>query len=377
MTSLTLSGPTLLPDREIRDMTVAVRDGHIVALRPGLDSSADLQTDGVIAPGFIDLQLNGAYGCDFTVDPTTIPHVAARLPQTGVTGFVPTCISSPIEAYSGWLEAADEAARAAQGAQALGFHLEGVYFSTHKMGAHNPEYMRPVDVDEILTRYAAGPSVRIVTLAPELPGALDAIRALKARGVIVSMGHSNATFDEAQAAIDAGIGWGTHLFNAMRDFKQREPGIAAALLLSDVPVGMIVDGIHLHPAIVRMAWRLKGAKGITLVTDAMAAMGMPPGVFNLGGYSVIVDEHAARLENGTLAGSILTMDGAVRALIEQSGCTIAEALIMASRTPADLLGLAHKGRIAQGADADIVLLDPALHVEATLVRGEVVSTHAS
>lgn len=377
MASLTLSGPTLLPDGAIRASTVAVRDGQIAEVRPGLDPAADLLTAGVIAPGFIDLQINGGYGCDFTVDPATIPHVAARLPQTGVTGFVPTCITSPIEAYTGWLEAADEAARVRQGAEALGFHLEGVYFSTLKMGAHNPAWMRPVDVDEILTRYAASPSVRIVTLAPELPGALDAIRALKARGVLVSMGHSNATFDEAQAAIDAGVGWGTHVFNAMRDLKHREPGIPGALLLSDVPVGMIVDGVHLHPAIVKMAYRLKGAPGITLVTDAMAAMGMPPGAYNLGGYSVIVDEHAARLENGTLAGSILTMDGAVRALIAQSGCTLAEALAMASRTPADLLSLAHKGRIAQGADADIVLLDPSLHVEATLVRGEVAFTHAN
>ena len=374
MASLTVSGPTLSADGVIRPMTITVRDGRIADLRTGLDPAAALTTEGVIAPGFIDLQLNGGYGCDFTIDPATIAHVSARLPETGVTGFVPTCITSPIESYAGWLEGAGEASHAARGAQALGFHLEGVYFSHQKMGAHNPAYMRAVDVDEILTRYAASPSVRIVTLAAELPGALDAIRALKARGVIVSMGHSNATFAEAQAAIDAGIGWGTHLFNAMRDLKHREPGIAAALLLSDVPVGMIVDSVHLHPAIVQMAYRLKGAAGITLVTDAMAAMGMPQGVFNLGGYSVIVDAEGAHLENGTIAGSVLTMDGAVRALLAQSGCTLAEALTMASRTPADLLGLAHKGRIAQGADADLVLLDANVHVQATLVRGEVVYT---
>ncbi len=372
MTTRTLSGPTLLDDGHIHPMTVTVRDGVIAELRPGLDASADLMTEGVIAPGFIDLQINGGYGCDFTVDPTTIAHVAARLPQSGVTGFIPTCITSPIESYSGWLELAAESARVNSGAQALGFHLEGVYFSHQKMGAHNPAHMRPVDVDEILTRYAASPLVRIVTLAPELPGALDAIRALRARGVIVSMGHSNATFAEAQAAIEAGANWGTHLFNAMHDLKHREPGIAAALLLSDVPVGLIVDSVHLHPAVVQMVYRLKGATGITLVTDAMGAMGMPAGTFNLGGYSVIVDEKGAHLPNGTIAGSVLTMDGAVRALIAQSGCSLAEALTMASRTPAELLGMAHKGRIALGADADIVLLDAAVHVQATLVRGEVV-----
>ncbi len=371
MQSFTLSGPTLLSDGVISNSTVVVRDDVISDVRPGLDPAADFTCHGVIAPGFIDLQLNGGYGCDFTVDPSTIVHVAARLPATGVTGFVPTCITSPIDSYTGWLEAAEEAASQRLGAESLGFHLEGVYFSPNKTGAHNPAYMRPVDVEEILTRYAARPSVRIVTLAPELPGALDAIRALNARGIIASIGHSNATFAEAQAGIDAGAGWGTHLFNAMRDLKHREPGVAAALLLSELPVGLIVDGVHLHPAIVQMVYRLKGATGITLVTDAMAAMGMPPGVFNLGGYATIVDEKGAHLENGTIAGSILTMDGAVRALIEQSGCSLAEALIMASRTPADLLGLQRKGRIAVGADADIVLLDPSCHVQATLARGAV------
>lgn len=371
MQSLTLSGPTLLPDGAISDRTIVVRDGVIAALRPGLDPAAALTCSGVIAPGLIDLQLNGGYGCDFTVDPATIALVAARLPETGVTAFVPTCITAPIDSYVGWLEDAEEAASRRLGAEVLGFHLEGVYFSPHKTGAHNPAYMRPVDVDEILTRYAARPSVRIVTLAPELPGALEAIRALKARGVIVSMGHSNATFAEAQAGIGAGAAWGTHLFNAMRDLKHREPGIAAALLLSDLPVGLIVDGVHLHPAIVQMVYRLKGAAGITLVTDAMGAMGMPLGVFNLGGNTVTVDEKGAHLENGTIAGSILTMDGAVRSLIAQSGCSVSEALTMASRTPADLLGLPHKGRIAEGADADIVLLDATLHVQATLTRGTI------
>jgi N-acetylglucosamine-6-phosphate deacetylase len=376
MAQLTLSGPTLLPDGEIAPATLTLDGETIRDVVPGYDARAGLTTGGVIAPGFIDLQVNGAYGCDFAVEPSSIAPVAARLPETGVTGFLPTCITSPIESYAGWLEAAtaaaEQAAQDARSARVPGVHLEGVYFNPHKAGAHNPALLRPVDVEEILTRYARHSSVRVVTLAPELPGALDAIRALNERGILVSAGHSNATYAEAEQAIAAGIRWGTHLFNAMHDLRHREPGLPAALLLSGVPVGLIVDGVHLHPAVVQLVYRLKGAGGVTLVTDAMAAMGNAPGTYNLGGYSVNVDEVSARLPNGTLAGSILTMDGAVRNMVAQSGCTPAEALRMASATPAALLGLERQGRIAPGCDADLVLLDGALRVQATLVRGEVV-----
>lgn len=382
----TLAGPTLLADGTIAPALITLRDGRIANVdtqaTPATLAAADLVANsaGVIAPGLIDLQLNGGWGCDFTIDPDAIAHVAERLPQTGVTGFLPTCITSPIEEYAGWLQTAGVVAKAltsgGPAAQVLGVHLEGVYFSPQRAGAHNPAFLRPIDVDEILTHYAASPLVRIVTLAPELEHAPDAIRALRARGVIVSAGHSNATFAQAQRAIEAGIGWGTHLFNAMHELRQREPGVAAALLLSPLPVGIIADSVHLHPAVVQLIYRLKGAAGITLVTDAMAAMGMPPGTYNLGGYEVNVDAHSAHLPSGTLAGSILTMDGAVRHLIEQSGCTLAEALTMASRTPAELLKLPNKGRIAPGADADLVLLTPSLHVQATIIAGRVAWSHA-
>jgi N-acetylglucosamine-6-phosphate deacetylase len=384
-TRLTVAGPTLTADGAITDALLVLEEGRIIEVRssPSAEelAGADLRCAGVIAPGFIDLQLNGGYGADFTIDPASIAHVAERLPATGVTGFLPTCITSPIESYAGWLRTAEVVAEAVNesgaSTQVLGVHLEGVYFSREKKGAHNPDYLRPIDVDEILAHYAVSPLVRIVTLAPELDHAAEAIAALRERNIIVSAGHSNATFAQAQEALTAGIGWGTHLFNAMHDLRHREPGIAASLLLSPLPVGLIVDGVHLHPAIVQMVYRLKGAAGITLVTDAMAAMGNEPGIYNLGGYEVIVTEAVARLANGTIAGSILTMDGAVRSLLEQSGCTLAEALTMASRTPADLLGLPNKGRIAPGADADLVLLDESLHVQATLIGGRIAWSRAT
>jgi N-acetylglucosamine-6-phosphate deacetylase len=368
--TLKLSGPTLLDDGLIREATVTVAGGEIVEIGHGRDTGADIITDGVIAPGCIDMQLNGAYGHDFTVEPSSIAAVAAHLPQTGVTGFLPTCVTSPIESYAEWLSVAAASRPEAGAAHVFGIHLEGVYFSHHKMGAHNPSWMRPIDVDEVLHHYACHPVVRVVTIAPELEGALDAIRALKARGIIVSAGHSNATYEEARSGLQAGISWGTHIFNAMRDLRHREPGIAAAMLLADVPVGLIADGVHVHPAIVELVWRVKGPRRVTLVTDAMTAMGMPPGEYALGRFSVTVDDRSARLSNGTLAGSIITMDGAIRFLMQETGCSLADALTMASRTPAELLGLARKGRIAVGCDADLVVLDPTVHVQATFIGGK-------
>jgi N-acetylglucosamine-6-phosphate deacetylase len=222
-------------------------------------------------------------------------------------------------------------------------------------------------VDEVL-RWVDD-SVRLVTLAPELPGALDAIKALRARGIVVSAGHSNATFDQAMAGLAAGIGWGTHLFYAMSALEHRQPGLPGALLTSPVPCGMIVDGIHTHPSIVKLAYRAKGASSLTLVTDAMEAMGMPAGRYKLSDREVIVDATSARLADGTLAGSILMLDQAVRNVVEFTGCSLAEALTMATATPARVLNLERKGRIAPGCDADLVVLDESLHVMQTFVKG--------
>ena len=256
------------------------------------------------------MQLNGAYGADFTNDGRAVASVAARLPETGVTAFVPTIITSPWAEYPNRLREVREASRNLAGARVLGVHLEGPYLNPAKKGAHNPAFLRAPNVDEML-RWA-DESVRMVTLAPELPGALDAIKALRARGIVVSAGHSNATCEQAMAGFDAGLGWVTHLFNAMRALGHREPGLPGATLTSPVPCGMIVDGIHTHPSIVKLAYRAKGASSLTLVTDAMEAMGMPPGRYRLSDREVIVDETSARLADGTLAGSILTMDQAVR-----------------------------------------------------------------
>jgi N-acetylglucosamine-6-phosphate deacetylase len=197
------------------------------------------------------------------------------------------------------------------------------------------------------------------------------IEQLVANGVIVSAGHSMATFDEASAGFDAGIRYGTHLFNAMPSLHHREPGLAGALLAdSRATIGLIPDGVHVHPGLIRAVWQAAGDR-LNVVTDAMGAMAMPPGVYELGTFSVTVDDERATLADGTLAGSIVTMDKAVRNLVAYTGCNSAEAIRTVTTIPADLLGLPHKGRIVPGADADIVLLTPDLHIAQTIIGGKI------
>lgn len=371
MKSLTLAGQTLLPGGAFAASTILVQDGRIAAVHAGADSHADIVAGGWIVPGLIDLQVNGAFGFDLTADSSTIASLASRLPATGVTGFLGTLISSPLESYSRMLHDLDQAAAEARGARVLGVHLEGPYLSPRRKGAHNPVYLRTPSLDEI-DRWVASPSVRLVTVAPELPGALEFIRHLRTRNLAVSAGHSDATYEQAAAGFDAGVTWGTHLFNAMSPLAHREPGLAGALLSCGVPYGLIADGIHVHPAAVKLAWRAEGPKGLTLVTDAMAAMGMTPGQYRLGDRQVTFDTRSARLADGTLAGSILQMDQAVRNLITFTGCSLAEAITAASATPARIIGLASQGQVAPGFSADLVLLDPSIHVQMTLVAGQVV-----
>lgn len=371
MSPLLIAGQTLLPDGAFAPTTVSIADGHIATVKPGVDPRADIRARGWVVPGFVDLQINGGFGFDFTADGASVAHAAARLPATGVTAFVPTLISSPLQVYPRVLRDLERAARDARGAQILGVHLEGPYLNPQRAGAHNPDYLRAPGANEIDQWVGAG-AVRMVTLAPELPGALNLIRELVKRSIVVSAGHSAASHTQAIAGFDAGITWGTHLFNAMSPLVHREPGLVGALLASDIPCGLIADGVHVHPAAVKIAWRAKGTRGLTLVTDAMSAMGMTPGQYPLGDRRVIADERSAHLADGTLAGSILRMDAAVRNIIAYTDCSLADAVTMASATPTRVLGLDCKGRIATGCDADMVVLDESLHVELTIARGAIV-----
>lgn len=369
---LIISGRSLLTqEQQATETSVYIEDGKITRVSSGRDPGADLTTEGFIAPGYIDLQLNGAFGYDFTNDGTSVAEVSTRLPMTGVTAFMPTIITSPRESYQQRLREIAAAAIEATGAHVLGVHLEGPFLSPQRKGAHNPDYLRPIDLEEI-QGWVDTSIVRIVTLAPELDGALEAIRLLHKAGIVVSIGHSNATFAQAMNAIEAGAGWGTHLFNAMSPFQHREPGVTGALLVSSIPFGLIVDGVHSHPAAVKIAYRVKGPNAIALITDAIEAMGMQPGQYMLGDRHIFVSEDRVQLDDGTLAGSILRMDVAVRNMLAFTGCSLAEAVSMASTTPACLLGLNKKGRLDPGCDADLIILDTDLRVTHTFVSGKLV-----
>ena len=342
---------------------------------PGQEGEASEVTVDVtgltVAPGLIDLQINGAYGSDFTSDPETIWKVGARLPEQGVTAFLPTIITSP--------PATVDAARAAlggrpagyQGAEPLGLHLEGPMLSGKRPGVHDPGLMRLPSL-ELIEGWTTGSGVAMVTMAPELPGSQPVIETLIKFGVVVSAGHSAATLEEATAGFEWGISAVTHLFNAMEPFDHRAPGLIGAVIKDPKAIaGIIADGIHSDPSAVLAAWRWLGPSRLALVTDAMAAAGLGDGDYELGRIQVIVRNGRASTSGGRLAGSTLTMDHAVRNLVDFAARTEAEALAAASAVPANALGLRDRGSLVVGARADLVLLDDSMKVVATMVGGDV------
>ncbi|MCA9931549.1 MAG: N-acetylglucosamine-6-phosphate deacetylase [Anaerolineales bacterium] len=371
------NGTIYAPDAVIENGTLVVANGRIQTIAPTREIAPPPDAQVIdaagmsVVPGFIDLQLNGGFGHDFTAAPETIWVVAEHLPQFGVTSFLPTIITSPQETVAAAQAVIAQGPPAAfGGAVPLGLHLEGPFLNPLKKGAHEVQWMKRPFLP-LIDNWTPDNGVRLVTLAPELPNALDMIRTLAARGVVVSAGHSTAAFGEALAGFDAGVRYGTHLFNAMPALHHREPGLAGALLADDrVTFGIIPDGIHVHPALIRTVWQAAGQR-MTLVTDAMAAMGMPPGDYQLGDFKVTVTETDSRLPDGTLAGSIVTMDAALRNLMAFTGCSLAAALPAVTRIPAALLGLPHKGRLVPGADADLALLSPDLQVEMVVVNGRI------
>ncbi len=366
----------ITPEAIIEKGTVLIDGGYVVTAGDAdltVPPTAEVRDAAglILAPGFIDLQVNGGFGLDFTADPATIWEVAARLPRFGVTGFLPTIITSPAETVA----AAQAVLRDGPppgwtGATPLGLHLEGPFLNQVKKGAHNPAYLRTPSAGAV-AGWSPDAGVRLVTLAPELPGSAEAIAALAARGVVVSAGHSMATYDEARAGFDAGTRYATHLFNAMSPLHHRDPGLAAAVLAdSRVTAGLIPDGLHIHPALVALVWRLLGPDRLNLVTDAMAAMGMPPGEYVLGDFRVHVDDLSARLDDGTLAGCILSLDAILRAFMSFTGATLPEAVATVTTTPARLLRLDETGQIAPGMKADLVLMTPDVQIEETYVGGQ-------
>ena len=368
-----VGGDVLTPDGVLEALDVEITGERITALHPRRDrpvAAGDIDATGrIVAPGLIDLQINGGWGDDFTADPASIATVARRLPSTGVSAFVPTIVTAPASRRVAAIEAFAGLRPEPGAAHALGLHFECPAISPARRGAHDARYIGlPYPGETALWSAQAG--VAIVTLAPELDGALELIGGLRERGVVVSIGHTACTAERFAEARAAGATLVTHLFNAMAAFDHRAPGpIGATLADPDVAAGLICDGLHLDPVTVAMAWRSLGMERTVLVTDAIAALGWPHGTTILASRPVTVDASGVRTADGVLAGSNLALDQAVRNLVAFTGCAPAHALHAASAVPAAVLGLPDRGRIALGARADVILLDAALNVERTIIGG--------
>ncbi|KAF0396654.1 Metallo-dependent hydrolase [Gigaspora margarita] len=342
----------------------------------------------LIAPGFIDVQINGAFGVDFSQwhgeekMRKGIDNVARGLLKYGCTSFIPTLISSEIEIYHKVLPLLkSRKGNKTNGAEILGAHVEGPFIMPSKCGAHEESYLRVASggFSDFVKVYGLNEGkdqiVKIVTVAPEVEGVLDSVEDLVQTGVTVSLGHSSATVAQAESAVEKGARFITHLFNAMQQFHHRDPGIIGLLGTTRIPrpyYGIICDGIHVHPNSIKMAYD-SHPKGAVLVTDAMAAMGLPPGDYALGDIPVrkINDERVEVIENGRLAGSVITIDACVRNFKKSTGCSIVEAVEAATLHPAELLGIQNiKGTLNIGADADLVFLDDDLKIMKCFIAGE-------
>jgi len=361
----------LLLDGTLYYGALIVRDGIILEILrgPGGELPGTVYDADIVSPGLIDLQVNGSFGVEVGDDPEALRHLAAQLPATGVTAYLPTVVSSTRDFYERTRDAY-EAGRTAPGAQALGIHIEGPFLSPARAGAHRRDVIEDAPVDAMDPLLESG-HVRVVTLAPERPGALELIQRLRRLEVVVSLGHTDATYGEFVRGVDYGATMVTHLYSAMSPLRHRAPGAVGAALQDDrVVVGLIADGVHCHPAVIDIALRVKGPDRVALVTDAIAGAGVEPGTYELNGQKIIVDENLAQLPDGTLAGSILTLDQAVRNVVRLAGASVPHALHMASEVPAQVLGLRTKGRLIVGADADLVLLTQDLKVQSTFIAGK-------
>ena len=326
-----------------------------------------------LIPGLIDLHIHGLQGFDvMDANEEALLQICLGLAKEGVTGFLATTMTAETRQIKKVLEAIKSFVPCDEGASILGVHLEGPFIAKSKKGAHRGKAVRLPD-PKLVSKWqtVSNQMIKRVTLAPELPGAIDFIKAMKDLNITVSIGHTNATYDQTLLAIEAGAKQATHLFNAMRGIHQREPGALLALLLSDVAAELIVDGLHVHPAMIKFAYRLKSKERILLVTDSIRAKCLGNGEYELGGQQIYVNNGVASLKDGTLAGSVLQMPQAIANMATFTQCSLIDAIKMASYYPACALQLdAHKGSIDVGKDADLVVLNAQLEVLLTLREGK-------
>lgn len=382
-------GRVVTPGGVLEGHAVVVAGGHIaeIAATPAAGAAEVDCTGCWIVPGFVDVHVHGARGVDVLAGGDAVARVAAALPAFGVTSFLPTSVACPPDTLAAFLGSvmAEAAALRPGSARVLGAHLESNFISPDYKGAQPARCLRlppapgePLAVDGEFTGAAIlaaidahRDGVRIVTLAPELPGALHLVARLAASGHRVSLGHSGATFEQGMAAVAAGARHATHLFNRMPPLSHRSPGLAGAVLASpEVVCEVVVDGVHVHPAMVAVAVRAKGPGGVAAITDGTAGAGLPVGATTaLGEHVIHVRADRAELADGTLAGSVATMDGVFRRLVHDVGLTVAEAVRLTATTPAAAAHRPDLGRIVTDAPADLVVLGPDFTVRHTWVAG--------
>ena len=378
-----ISARSAVVDGVLTPVTIRVDDRLITAVEPYADPRAEVVLDtGVLSAGLVDIQINGAFGVDFAAaDDAGWDAVAARLPATGVTSFQPTLITAPLPELIAGLDTATEARdRQEDGpyARILGVHLEGPWLAPLKRGVHEARHLAEPTAEAVdMLMSAVGFDIlTLLTLAPELPGALLAVKRLTDAGVAVSIGHTDATAAQVEAAADAGASLVTHIFNAQRGLAHREPGVpGAALADGRYRVGLIADLHHVAPEICTLIFRAAPGR-VVLVTDAIAAAGMSAGSYVLAGIPVELGEDGVpRNSDGTIAGSALTLDQAVRNLLGL-GLPVPTVIEAASRVPAAALGRADLGRIAVGARADLVHWTEDFHPARTWVDGRELPAYA-
>lgn len=376
----------LTPHEELGDGVIIVEGtkitavGHRDEIRIPSDAVDYVATGLTVAPGFVDLHIHGAGGHDVMEgDPGALDRITSTVAKYGTTSMVATTVTAPMDATCGSLGRIAEYVRAHQeplenaplAAEILGIHLEGPFINPARRGVHPANAIAAPSVKAFRELYdAADGLVRILTLAPELPGALELIEAAAGAGVVAAMGHTDADYDQARAAIRAGARHAVHTYNAMRPFSHRDPGILGAIMTDpDVTAEIIADGVHVAVAAIQVLLGVKGFDTVLMVSDGIAATGMRDGSYRLGDFEVNVRDGIARNSEGKLAGSTLTLDRALRNMVAL-GVPLLDAIRMATLHPARRLGLGgKKGVIAAGADADLVALTPDLQVAGVMTRG--------
>ncbi|RAT96322.1 N-acetylglucosamine-6-phosphate deacetylase [Brevibacillus sp. Leaf182] len=376
-----LKGNLVADGQEMHNGLVVVGNGTISyagkadAYGKALPDHVVTVEDGWICPGFVDMHMHGIDGYD-TMDgtPESLQAISTALARHGVTSFLATTMTAPYDQLEKVLvNIAQNSREGLPGAQAIGIHLEGPWINPRYKGAQKEENIAIPKLDAVQKLYGLSEGlIKVVTIAPEQPEALEAIAWLKERDVIVSAGHTGATFAQATEAVDAGVRHFTHCFNAMTGLHHREPGVVgAAMYHEQLSTELIADGIHVHPAVMKILYRVKTAERLALVSDSMRAAAMGEGTYDLGGQEVHVQDNQAKLADGTLAGSILTLNRAVGNMVTLSGVSVPDAVEMASLTPASILGIGErKGRLTAGYDADITVLNSQFDVTMTFVAGK-------